>query len=85
MNRYDDAFGQVDKKLNQTLGADKTERLRSLLSDQKKVDQITSKMNQKQKSMLEYVLQNPDALQALISSPQAAEFLKKIAEGNFNG
>lgn len=85
MNRYDDAFGQVEKKLNQTLGADKTERLRSLLSDQEKVDQITSKMNQKQKSMLEYVLQNPDALQALISSPQAAEFLKKIAEGNFNG
>lgn len=85
MNRYDDAFGQVEKKLNQTLGTDKTERLRSLLSDQKKVDQITSKMNQKQKSMLEYVLQNPDALQALISSPQAAEFLKKIAEGNFNG
>ena len=83
MNRYDDAFGQVEKKLNQTLGADKTERLRSLLSE--KVDQITSKMNQKQKSMLEYVLQNPDALQALISSPQAAEFLKKIAEGNFNG
>ena len=85
MNRYDDAFGQVEKKLNQTLGADKTERLRSLLSDQKKVYQITSKMNQKQKSMLEYVLQNPDALQALISSPQAAEFLQKIAEGNFNG
>ena len=85
MNRYDDAFGQVEKKLNQTLGADKTERLRSLLSDQEKVEQITSKMNQKQKSMLEYVLQNPDALQALISSPQAAEFLKKIAEGNFNG
>ena len=38
-------------------------------------------MNQKQKSMLEYVLQNPDALQALVSSPQAAEFLKKLAEG----
>lgn len=81
MDRYDNAFGQVEQKLRQSIGAENTEKLKGFLSDEKSLEQVTSRMNQKQKSMLEYVLQNPDALQALVSSPQAAEFLKKLAEG----
>lgn len=81
MDKYDNAFGQVEQKLRQSIGAENTEKLKGFLSDEKNLEQVTSRMNQKQKSMLEYVLQNPDALQALVSSPQAAEFLKKLAEG----
>lgn len=81
MDKYDNAFGQVEQKLRQSIGAENTEKLKGFLSDEKSLEQVTSRMNQKQKSMLEYVLQNPDALQALISSPQATEFLKKLAEG----
>lgn len=81
MDKYDNAFGQVEQKLRQSIGAENTEKLKGFLSDEKSLEQVTSRMNQKQKSMLEYVLQNPDALQALVSSPQAAEFLKKLAEG----
>ncbi len=84
MERYDNAFGQVEQKLQQSIGKENTEKLKAFLSDEKSVDAITSKMNSKQKSMLDYVLQNPDALQALISSPQAAAFLKKLAEGKLN-
>lgn len=81
MDRYDNAFGQVEQKLRQSIGTENTEKLKGFLADEKSLEQVTSRMNQKQKSMLEYVLQNPDALQALVSSPQAAEFLKKLAEG----
>ena len=81
MDKYDNAFGQVEQKLRQSIGAENTETLKGVLADEKSLEQVTSRMNQKQKSMLEYVLQNPDALQALVSSPQAAEFLKKLAEG----
>lgn len=81
MNKYDNAFGQVEQKLRQSIGAENTKKLKGFLADEKSLEQVTSRMNQKQKSMLEYVLQNPDALQALVSSPQAAEFLKKLAEG----
>ena len=81
MDKYDNAFGQVEQKLRQSIGAENTEKLKGFLSDEKSLEQVTSRMNQKQQSMLEYVLQNPDALQALVSSPQAAEFLKKLAEG----
>jgi len=81
MDKYDNAFGQVEQKLRQSIGAENTEKLKDFLADEKSLEQVTSRMNQKQKSMLEYVLQNPDALQALVSSPQAAEFLKKLAEG----
>lgn len=81
MDRYDNAFGQVEQKLRQSIGAENTEKLKGFLADEKSLEQVTSRMNQKQMSMLEYVLQNPDALQALVSSPQAAEFLKKLAEG----
>lgn len=81
MDKYDNAFGQVEQKLRQSIGAENTEKLKVFLADEKSLEQVTSRMNQKQKSMLEYVLQNPDALQALVSSPQAAEFLKKLAEG----
>ena len=84
MERYDNAFGQVEQKLQQSIGKENTEKLKAFLADEKSVDAITSKMNSKQKSMLDYVLQNPDALQALISSPQAAAFLKKLAEGKLN-
>lgn len=80
MDRYDSAFGQVEKKLRQSIGDENTEKLKGFLSDKDGLEKITAKMNSKQKSMLEYVLQNPDALQALVSSPQAAEFLKKLAE-----
>ena len=44
-------------------------------TEQESLDERTSS------SEIGYVLQNPDALQALVSSPQAAEFLKKLAEG----
>ena len=81
MDKYDNAFGQVEQKLRQSIGAENTEKRKGFLADEKSLEQVTSRMNQKQKSMLEYVLQNPDALQALVSSPQAAEFLKKLAEG----
>ena len=81
MDKYDNAFGQVEQKLRQSIGAENTEKLKGFLADEKSLEQVTSRMNQKQQSMLEYVLQNPDALQALVSSPQAAEFLKKLAEG----
>ena len=81
MDKYDNAFGQVEQKLRQSIGAENTEKLKGFLADEKSLEQVTSRMNQKQNSMLEYVLQNPDALQALVSSPQAAEFLKKLAEG----
>lgn len=81
MDKYDNAFGQVEQKLRQSIGAENTEKLKGFLADEKSLEQVTSRMNQKQMSMLEYVLQNPDALQALVSSPQAAEFLKKLAEG----
>lgn len=81
MDKYDNAFGQVEQKLRQSIGAENTEKLKGFLADEKSLEQVTSRMNQKQKSMLEYVLQNPDVLQALVSSPQAAEFLKKLAEG----
>lgn len=81
MDKYDNAFGQVEQKLRQSISAENTEKLKGFLADEKSLEQVTSRMNQKQKSMLEYVLQNPDALQALVSSPQAAEFLKKLAEG----
>ena len=81
MDKYDNAFGQVEQKLRQSIGAENTKKLKGFLADEKSLEQVTSRMNQKQKSMLEYVLQNPDALQALVSSPQAAEFLKKLAEG----
>ena len=81
MDKYDNAFGQVEQKLRQSIGAENTEKLKGFLADEKSLEQVTSRMNQKQKSMLEYVLQNPDALQALVSSPQAAVFLKKLAEG----
>ena len=70
MDKYDNAFGQVEQKLRQSIGAENTEKLKGFLADEKSLEQVTSRMNQKQKSMLEYV-----------SSPQAAEFLKKLAEG----
>ena len=47
MDRYDNAFGQVEQKLRQSIGAENTEKLKGFLADEKSLEQVTSRMNQK--------------------------------------
>ena len=42
MNKYDNAFGQVEQKLRQSIGAENTEKLKGFLADEKSFEQVTS-------------------------------------------
>lgn len=59
MDKYDNAFGQVEQKLRQSIGAENTEKLKGFLADEKSLEQVTSRMNQKQRVCLNMCFKIP--------------------------
>ena len=80
----DEQAARIASMVKNTLGKEQSDKVEKLFADKSKMNAIVSSMSERELSAVKEILNSPELLKKILTSPKAAEGLRKIM-GEENG
>ncbi len=80
----DEQAARIASIVKNTLGKEQSDKVEKLFSDRNKMNAIASSMSERELAAVKEILNSPELLKRILTSPKAAEGLRKIV-GEKNG
>lgn len=83
-NLSDEQAARIEAAVKNALGKEQSAKVEKLFADKAKMNGLLSKMSARELAAVSEILKSPELLKRVLSSPKAAEGLRKIM-GDKNG